>query len=352
MTAILKYFDAFDKSSNPEVRAETRSVSLIVIASIAVLIVFRIILFFFSSADVTRQLTAEPSYIDPSESINISLSIFVFMPCYYLHFDSLDSLGFVQTDLRSKIKFLRYTRDTKYIGPANRTLNFQCFPCFGILPEGTCNDCSQLKLLFKNAGQEPDPDNWPQCRSRPSENISSNEKCLIKGKFSANKIKGSFHISPGRNHPTRSKHIHDMNFQFPHFNLSHQIQKLSFGTEIPSASLPLKNSRYFQPPELPVLHSYILSATPLVYVKNERLVHGYEYQSIVNRQVAFIEQGFCPGIFFQYSFSPFTVAVHDSGYSLIRTITSTAGFLAGLFAIGSFFDAFRSHKDVPAAIST
>jgi hypothetical protein len=78
------------------------------------------------------------------------------------------------------------------------------------------------------------------------------------------------------------------------------------------------------------MYRYALSVTPvLVYVNDRRGECGFEYQALQSQV-----QGL-PGLFFQYQFSPYTVAVHVRTRRLPQEAASLAGFLAGVWALMS-----------------
>jgi hypothetical protein len=86
-------------------------------------------------------------------------------------------------------------------------------------------------------------------------------------------------------------------------------------------------------------YRYVMIATPLVYVRNgaER-ARGFEYTAMITyRPVA---AGMAPGIFFDYSFTPYGVVVNAVSRSFAQYLTSTFGFLSGAFALVMLLDAF------------
>jgi hypothetical protein len=217
-----------------------------------------------------------------------------------------------------------------------------CHPCYGVLPEtACCNSCEQLILLFAFKRMAPDPDHWPQCKSQGAPpQVSLDEKCLVKGKISVNKVAGGFHIAPGRNDMNANGgHNHDLSGAFPSLDLSHRIERVRFGPDIPTANTPLTGVRVRPKVSRPMRYRYILMATPLVYMKNGyEKARGYEYTVMIASRP--ILPGMAPGIFFDYSFTPYGVVVNAASRSFAQYLTSTFGFLAGAFAMVMMFDAF------------
>lgn len=55
-----------------------------------------------------------------------------------------------------------------------------------------------------------------------------------------NKVAGNFHFAPGKSFQQHHMHIHDLQpFKNLNFNMSHTINRLSFGREFPGIINPL-----------------------------------------------------------------------------------------------------------------
>jgi hypothetical protein len=55
-----------------------------------------------------------------------------------------------------------------------------------------------------------------------------------------NKVAGNFHFAPGKSFQQHHMHIHDLQpFRNAKFNLSHTVNRLSFGKEFPGIVNPL-----------------------------------------------------------------------------------------------------------------
>jgi hypothetical protein len=158
----------------------------------------------------------------------------------------------------------------------------------------------------------PRPNDWIQCREKKRPAASVEEKCLVKGKISVNKVPGTFHIAPGRNQiiDGTSGHSHDLSFDFPNLDLSHSIESIRFGPEIPTAHNPLRRIRVTQRPDMPMAYRYLMMVTPILYVKDgiERR-RGYEYTAMITKRVVNGLFREAPGIFFSYQFTPYWVQV-------------------------------------------
>ena len=60
-------------------------------------------------------------------------------------------------------------------------------------------------------------------------------------------VAGNFHFAPGKSFQQGSMHVHDLvPFQNIHFDVSHTINKLTFGKEYPGVTNPLNNVEVLQ----------------------------------------------------------------------------------------------------------
>jgi hypothetical protein len=352
--AFLRAVDIFDKFNDDDLRVRTKSGAFLsMLLALFAGLFFAIKTLRFFSPKIFRDLALTPSVVNQQDFVNISVSVIVDLPCYFLHLDAIDSLGFSQFDINSTANLRRLTSLGKFIGIAKQTLKRLCHPCFGILPDNVCcNSCEQLVLMFLFKGLIPHPEHWPQCRSQNAPpQVSLDEKCLIKGKISVNKVSGQFHIAPGRNdlEPGQVEHHHDLSFTFPNLDMSHKIERIRFGPDIPTAHTPLTGLSMRHHGNGPMEYHYHLMATPLVHIYNgKERARGYEYTTMITQ--AHISPGMAPGIFFDYRFTPYGVVVNAVSRSFGQYLTSTFGFLSGAFAAVTLLDTFLQNTGFASKI--
>ena len=339
MKAFLESIDVFDKSTNDDFKLSTKA-SAILSTFFSLFIITLIVLQVTSifKPELVRDLNLEAQSLEDQELANVSIDIVINMPCYFLHLDVVDTLGMDQLDINTTAKFMRLTHDGKFIDYKNVSMKPVCYPCFGVLPEGyCCNDCQQLLFLHLIQGKAVDTSKMPQCqgRSRVGE-MFKNEKCRIKGKISLNKATGNFHIAPGFNIGNGLQHRHDVTEHIPNFDLSHKIQNMRVGRKIPLTYNPLNKYSAVQKPGQIIIYKYTLLVTPVVYKTKGRVIgNGYDYTAMISR---YFGTPSSPGIYFHYSFTPYGVTVNANYLSIGQMITSTAGFLSGIFAILTLID--------------
>jgi hypothetical protein len=296
----------------------------------------------FMAQDITRELSVEHNQEFTQSRVNISIEITVEMPCFFLHLDLLDATGEQQLDIKNAATFRRTKANGTVIGVANVSVSAVCLPCYGLLPETECcNSCEQLIILSLLRQQQPNTSEWVQCQHKTDANQPDpSERCLIKGKLTANKATGSFHIAIGRNVNSAGDHVHDLNYQFPHLNLGHRIERIRFGPKIPRTAAPLHNIAKTQHPGAPYMYKYDMQVTPVIHRVDGSVINtGFEYQAM-SSQILLPPIGGQPGIYFYYHFSPYTVVINQRARSLIQFVMSTFGIVAGAFAIAAFLQSW------------
>ena len=353
MSSFFKAIDLFDKPVyNDDYRKENNlSVFLSILLTVlcTFLVVFQIVQIF--DPKFVRDLSLKPTKRDESKLVNISLTILVDVPCYFLHMDSLDALGMNQLNINTTVSFIRISSDGKEISKSKYRMSDICLPCYGILPDDQCcNTCEELILYSRMRGLRPTPENWSQCNGkneliRPEAVLQ--EKCLVKGKVTVNKVQGAFHIAPGRNVINRfGGHMHDLSIKSPNFNLSHTIERLYFGQKVPMASNPLNSFKKIQPTKAPTLFQYMMQVTPIKFYKNGKFIaKSFEYSALSINRTQMENRGVPIGLFFFYSFTPYTITITSSTPSIFQIITSTGGLISGLFAIAALIDATFNRQD-------
>lgn len=287
---------------------------------------------------ITRNLVTESGNISSDDLVSITLRILVRSPCYFLHLDVLDSIGHSQLHVNDTIKFGRYNRDLSFLGYTRKTNDDSCFSCFGLLPEGyCCNSCEQLILFHKRMNMTYNISDFPQCNPESQPDISLDEICSIYGHFNVNRVEGSFHIAPGHNiNPDSRNHYHDVFDSLGHIDLSHRIDILKIGPDAPfvpeTLSRPFYVERHHK--NFPKSYHYNLIVSPVAYSYDNYLAFNtYEYTHILIKSPASAYRQ--PGIYFSYSFTPYSIDLKVTNKSLIMVIVKISSFFTGIFFIFS-----------------
>ena len=332
----MRELDLFDKLSDPTLQTSTKSGRVVS----AVFLMFAVTLVMAQVAALTRpeiyrDLAIDPGIVDTGEIVNISVSVLVSMPCFLLHMDVMDSLGHRELQLNTTVTFRRVDRSGKLMDAARLSPHDKCRPCYGLLEEGQCcPSCEMLVSLAKKQNRPVEIEKWEQCGGLPSSKKWKSEKCLVKGKVSVHRVRGGFHIAPGRNLEGVGGHVHQLTEKLRVFDMSHRIDRIRFGPKIPTVVQPLEKLDMVFGQGAVVQSTYHLMATPVVYMKDGRVVErGFEYQAMSTHRRLMMMFGGVPGIFFAYKFSPYTVMVHATTKSPLMALSGTAAVLSGVYAL-------------------
>ena len=337
MKSFFEAIEVFDKSKSE--LEEQRLPALSYIFSLAGFLLILGQFFSILRPQLVRDLDLQTTSLEDQELVNVSINILVNMPCYFLHLDVVDSLGIEQLDINTTAKFYRMKRNGKIIGLSNDSISDVCHPCFGLQPKGICcNSCEQIMWMLMQNNISKKAEDLPQCKGMAKTKVYLDERCKIKGKVSLNKAQGNFHIAPGSNIRQLSGHMHNLWIDTKDWDLSHYIASMRVGPKIPLTYNPLNKYQEKQPPDLQIVYKYSMIVTPAIYkIKGKVIGKGYDYTAMINKWLARVG-GSAPGLYFHYSFTPYGVTVTANYISPGQMITSTFGFLAGIYAIFSLID--------------
>ena len=285
--------------------------------------------------DFHRELLVNDVLSDGMALVNVSISVLVDVPCYFLHLDVGDSVGAQQLNVKSTVTFRRMDSMRRVHGIENRTEASYCGPCYGLRPDGMCClTCAMLEELAAVKGVRAEREKWEQCNgSYPPRDIVYGEKCMVKGKITVNKVNGEFHIAVGVNNQNNETgiHSHFVRSETPNLAMNHSIERIRFGEKIPTASSPLVGVRKDKQSNVSTLHQYFLMVTPLVFYKNGVFVRaGFEYNAYISES----SPG-APGLYFKYQFVPYTVAVQVRQLNILTAYANMCCFLAGVYVLAS-----------------
>ena len=335
MRNFLINIDSFDKTENVDFVVDTRTGIMMsnAISFLSSFLMFAQILLAISPK-IHRDLMVPPKSTVHSDMVNISLNILVSMPCELLHLDIVDSLGFSGINQNTTVTYKRMSDTNGFLGLYHPPAKEKCFPCFEVLSnKSCCNGCNTLKELYKIDNRTAHPENWPQCQPENIQHFSKIEKCQIKGKITVNRVDGSFHIAPGRNYPSNRSHYHELNDDYPSLGMQHTILGIRFGPNIPAASNPLMGISMFGKNEMPTSYNYQMVVTPVLFFADGQYIEkGFEYTGTVAKSTVLPHTG-SPGLYFDYTFSPFTISVTWKSRSFRGFLVSTGGLIAGLYSI-------------------
>jgi hypothetical protein len=236
----------------------------------------------------------------------------------------------------------------------------QCGSCYGAeqRADQCCNTCEEVREAYRLKGWSfQAPDQIEQCqREHFSENLAAqkNEGCHVWGHMMVNKVAGNFHVAPGKSFLTFGAHVHDMKlFGDAKFDLSHNINSISFGIPFPGAVNPLDNVNKTADTKVEgVMYQYFLKIVPTIYenIAGDRIVTNQfsvteHYRALppTDHNQPGHEHGL-PGIYFAYDISPIMVQYQERRKSFTHFLTGVCAIVGGVFTVAGIVDSLIYHS--------
>lgn len=171
------------------------------------------------------------------------------------------------------------------------------------------------------------------------------EGCNMYGFLEVNKVAGNFHFAPGKSFQQSNVHVHDLlTFQKDSYNISHKINRLTYGEYFPGVVNPLDGVTWTQ--ETPHgMYQYFIKVVPTVYTD----VSGHTIQSnqfSVTEHFKGADVGrfqSIPGVFFFYDLSPIKVTFTEQHVSFLHFLTNVCAIVGGVFTVSGILDSFIYH---------
>jgi hypothetical protein len=148
-----------------------------------------------------------------------------------------------------------------------------CGSCYGSedKPGDCCNTCAEVRERYRLRG-------WAfasagavaQCKREgflEQVAIQAGEGCQVYGHIEVNKVAGNFHFAPGKSFQQGAMHVHDL-MAFgadAYFNMSHIVNKLSYGADFPGLVNPLDGAVAMQTGGH-LMYQYFIKVVPTLYV--------------------------------------------------------------------------------------
>ncbi|CAN6899206.1 unnamed protein product [Brassica oleracea var. botrytis] len=330
----LRNLDAYPKI-NEDFYSRTLSGGVITLVSSVVMF----LLFFSELRLYLHSVTETKLVVDTSrgETLRINFDMtFPALACSILSVDAMDISGELHLDVKHDVIKRRLDSHGNIIesrqdgiGAAKIEKPLQkhggrlehnetyCGSCYGAEAEehDCCNSCEDVREAYRKKGWGvTNPDLIDQCKREgflQRVKDEEGEGCNIYGFLEVNKVAGNFHFAPGKSFHQAGVHVHDLlAFQKDSFNISHKINRLTFGDYFPGVVNPLDKVQWSQ--DTPnAMYQYFIKVVPTVYTD----ISGHTIQSnqfSVTEHVKSSEAGqlqSLPGVFFFYDLSPIKVSV-------------------------------------------
>eukprot|EP01121_Diplochlamys_sp_Union-15-3_P022610 TRINITY_DN968_c0_g1_i5.p1 TRINITY_DN968_c0_g1~~TRINITY_DN968_c0_g1_i5.p1 ORF type:complete len:390 (+),score=53.16 TRINITY_DN968_c0_g1_i5:46-1215(+) len=367
----IKSFDAYPKTLE-DFRVRTNSGAAVsIISGIFIVWLFISEFAYYLRTDVNPELFVDTTR---GEKLRINFDVtFPNMPCSFLSVDAMDMTGEHQLDVYHNIFKTRIGKDGQPIHNAvekqelgdkdvalkpendvTKDPNY-CGSCYGSeeYPGQCCRTCQEVQEAYRKKGWAfVNPDGIEQCsREGFTKKLQEqkDEGCKVYGFLLVNKVAGNFHFAPGKSFQQNHMHVHDLavfNFRGA-FNLTHTINKLSFGTEFPGIINPLDGvSKIWTSNSNSPMYQYFVKVVPTIYQSlggnaiNTNQFSVTEYTRSLDRD----SNHGLPGVFIMYELSPIMVKFTETQKSFAHFLTGVCAIIGGVFTVAGIIDAFIYHS--------
>jgi hypothetical protein len=391
-----KKLDAYPKTLD-EFKAKTSFGGVLSLISIVTCIyLFMSEFSFYLTTEIKDELLVDTS-IGMKLRINFDI-VFPDMSCSVVNLDTMDASGNSQTNVKNNIYKKRLNAEGNPIGLSERnnlgetvktstelflkanmtntpiTTNTntttttttakeeKCGPCYGA-SDGCCNTCEEVREAYKKKG-------WAvgslasieQCvKEGFMNNLESQngEGCNIYGFLEVDKVSGNFHFAPGQSFQHAHTHVHDLlSFAMGHLNVTHTINKLSFGAIYPGMKNPLEGYSKTSLEGKEVFQYYI-KVIPTKYTYPDGSSFETNQYSVTEHSMPILGvTGGLPGLFINYDFSPIMVNIVETNRSFSHFLTAVCAIVGGVFTVMGVIDSFAyqvisstSKRDVKGLLS-
>jgi hypothetical protein len=364
----IRNIDAYPKI-NEDFYSRTLSGGVITIASSVVML-----LLFFSELSLYLHTATETKLVvDTSrgETLRINFDVtFPALPCSILSVDAMDISGEQHLDVRHDIIKKRLDPkgnviETKQVGIGGPKIDkplqkhggrlehneTYCGSCFGAesSDDECCNSCEDVREAYRKKGWAmTNADLIDQCKREgflQKIKDEDGEGCNIYGFLEVNKVAGNFHFAPGKSFQQANVHVHDLlAFQKDSFNISHKINRLTFGDYFPGVVNPLDRAQWIQ--ESPSgMYQYFLKVVPTLYTDSSgHVIQSNQFSVTEHYKTAELGQlQSLPGVFFFYELSPIKVTFKEERISFLHFLTNVCAIVGGVFTVSGILDSFVYH---------
>ncbi|XP_077241504.1 uncharacterized protein LOC143882013 [Tasmannia lanceolata] len=363
----LRNLDAYPKV-NEDFYSRTLSGGIITLVSSIVML----FLFFSEFRLYLHAVTETKLTVDSSrgETLRVNFDVtFPALACSLLSVDAMDISGEQHYDIRHDIIKKRIDNlgnviesRTEGIGAPKIERPLQrhggrldhnetyCGSCYGaeMLDDDCCNSCEEVREAYRKKGWGmTNPDLMDQCKREgfiQKIKEEEGEGCNIHGFLEVNKVAGSVHFAPGKSFQQSNFLFQDLlAFQSESYNISHKINKLTFGEEFPGVVNPLDGVQWIQQ-TLSGMYQYFIKVVPTIYTDiRGRKIQSNQFSVTEHFRVADGYPRPLPGIFLFYDFSPIKVIFTEEKVSFLHFLTSICAIVGGVFTVSGIVDAFVYH---------
>ncbi|KAK7400306.1 hypothetical protein VNO78_11511 [Psophocarpus tetragonolobus] len=357
----LRNLDAYPKV-NEDFYSRTLAGGVVTVVSAAVML----FLFFSELSLYLYTVTESKLLVDTSRGDTLHINFDVTFPavrCSILSLDAMDISGEQHLDIRHNIVKKRIDANGNVIEERKDGIGAPkierplqrhggrlghdekyCGSCFGAeeSDDNCCNSCEEVREAYRKKGWAlTNMDLIDQCQREGYVQRVKDEEgegCNIQGSIEVNKVAGNFHFATGKSFLQSAVFLADLlALQDNHYNISHRINKLSFGHHFPGLVNPLDGVKWVQGPTHG-MYQYFIKVVPTIYTDiRGRVIHSNQYS--VTEHFKSSELGVAvPGVFFFYDISPIKVNFKEEHIPFLHFLTNICAIIGGIFTVAGIID--------------
>ncbi|KAL1504256.1 hypothetical protein AB1Y20_010665 [Prymnesium parvum] len=233
-----------------------------------------------------------------------------------------------------------------------------CGSCYGAAtdPSRCCNSCDEIREAYRERRWGfPDENTFEQCRRDARlrhTRVEEGEGCNLFGTMQVARVTGSLNLAPtstvrqlggALRVPARGVLLEDMR----HFNVTHHIKRLSFGTDFPGQKNPLDDV-WTHSPGGPAVSRYFLKVVPTTYeFLNGKVVETNQFSTTQYFRPLDLgaTSAMLPRISFTFELTPLKVEKKEQrAGTFLRFLTRSAAVVGGLFTVAGILDSAWYHS--------
>lgn len=225
-----------------------------------------------------------------------------------------------------------------------------CGSCYGaeVADDDCCNTCEEVREAYRKKGWGlSNPELIDQCTregfiSKIKE--EEGEGCNINGFVDVSKVAGNFHFAAGKSlHHAGNFLTSLLDITVGDYNITHKINKLSFGEEFPGVVNPLDGAQWTQHTSSGV-YQYFIKVVPTIYIDiRGHKIHSNQFSVTEHFRDEHSYPKSAPGVYFIYDFSPIKVIYTEGKTTFLHFLTNICAIIGGVFTVAGIIDSFIYH---------
>jgi hypothetical protein len=326
----------------------------------AMLILFVHELYRFLKPRTFEEIVVDTSRVGLQRTMQITFNLSIHSPCSQINLEVYDYEGNSQTEGKHEVHKQRIDenglllKDKEWVQMKQRQVKSRkdrevdktvkkdyCGSCYNAGSKGQCcNSCDDVIEAHRAKGYSIDGlDRWQQCIDEGYADLGK-ETCNMFGNMRVSRVQGVFLFTMVPNVRPGEKKTHDISRVSKSMNLTHTVNYLEFGPQIPSAQHPLDGLTVMQRNKGHFAFKYHLQVVPTRWLSSRGFeVNTYKFSpAFSQKNITERISRDVPGIYFYYDIAPISVISREVVYSVWQFVTSVCAIVGGAFTCAALAD--------------